>query len=98
MNKSEKSIETYLIKKVTEIGGVCRKWVCPGRRGVPDRICVFPHNVIYFVECKSATGKLSPLQTIELNTLKALGCNTLVIDSTQKVDSFILSVLRLNNH
>lgn len=88
----ESRVEAYLIKKVGQIGGVCRKWVCPGRKGVPDRICIFPYNVIYFVECKALKGKLSPLQKIEIRLLQDLECNVKVLSSYEQVDLFIRDV------
>ncbi len=42
--------------------GECLKFVSPGRRGVHDRICIFPNRIIVFVETKSTTGKLRPEQ------------------------------------
>ena len=33
----ESSIESYLVRKVKEHGGLCYKFVSPGNPGVPDR-------------------------------------------------------------
>lgn len=38
----EKNIENILRKAVEDEGGVCLKWTCPGHRGVPDRMILFP--------------------------------------------------------
>lgn len=40
----EKSIENILRKAVEDEGGVCLKWTCPGHRGVPDRMILFPRR------------------------------------------------------
>ena len=48
----EKSIENILRKAVEDEGGVCLKWTCPGDRGVPDRMILFPGGIIAFVELK----------------------------------------------
>ncbi len=48
----EKSIENVLRKAVEDEGGVCLKWTCPGHRGVPDRMVLFPGGIIAFVELK----------------------------------------------
>lgn len=48
----EKSIENVLRKAVEDEGGVCLKWTCPGHRGVPDRMILFPGGIIAFVELK----------------------------------------------
>ncbi len=54
----EKSIENVLRKAVEAEGGVCLKWVCPGHRGVPDRMILFPGGVIAFVELKRPGAKV----------------------------------------
>ena len=38
----ESSIESYLVRKVKEHGGLCYKFVSPGNPGVPDRIIITP--------------------------------------------------------
>lgn len=54
----EKSIENVLRQAVEAEGGVCLKWVCPGHRGVPDRMILFPGGVIAFVELKRPGAKV----------------------------------------
>ena len=54
----EKSIETVLRQAVEAEGGVCLKWVCPGHRGVPDRMILFPGGIIAFVELKRPGAKV----------------------------------------
>lgn len=75
----ERIIERYLTRKVKEAGGECLKWVSPGRRGVHDRICVFPNNVVVFVETKSKTGKLRPEQARFHAHLMRLRCKSHVV-------------------
>lgn len=60
----EKSIENVLRQAVEDEGGLCLKWVCPGHKGVPDRMLLFPHGIIAFVELKrpGATVKAGGLQ------------------------------------
>lgn len=87
--ETEHHIENYLCKRVRDIKGVCRKWVSPGHKGVPDRICIFENNTIVFVECKTATGRLSKLQQIEIATLKSYDCKVFVVSSKRDVDLFI---------
>ena len=63
MNKLEKEIEAKLVKMIKSHGGLCLKWVCPGWSGVPDRICLLPGGLIYFVELKRPKGgRISELQ------------------------------------
>jgi len=38
----ESKIETHLREQIEAIGGLCYKFVSPGRRNVPDRIVLMP--------------------------------------------------------
>lgn len=73
----ESAVETNIVRQVKSLGGICWKWVSPGRAGVPDRICIFPGGVIVFVELKRpglADGR-SPQQKKVFSILERLGCN-----------------------
>lgn len=71
---SEIDIERKLIKLVEKHGGRCLKWTCPGWRGVPDRLILFPGGRVLFVELKRPTGgKISALQRWWSYELKRLG-------------------------
>ena len=54
----EKSIENILRQAVEAEGGMCLKWVCPGHKGVPDRMVIFPGGIIAFVELKRPGAKV----------------------------------------
>jgi len=85
----ESVIESYLVKRVREVGGIAYKFTSPGRRGVPDRICVFPERVVVFAEVKSPTGVTTPLQDFEIKQLKARGQHAVIINSRPRVDALI---------
>lgn len=85
----ESTLERKLKSEVEKAGGMCIKWVAPGKRGVPDRICFFPHGKIAFVEMKAADGKLSALQRKRRSELINLGNLVYVIDSKEQIASFI---------
>ena len=53
----ESSIESYLVRKVKEHGGLCYKFVSPGNPGVPDRIIITPTGKTVYVELKTEIGK-----------------------------------------
>ena len=74
-NPLEKEIERKLKVLVEgKLRGKCLKWVCPGWRGVPDRILLFPGGRVYFVELKRPKGgKVDPLQTWWKRRLEKLG-------------------------
>ena len=92
----EKHIEAHLVKKVKEIGGVAYKFVSPANRGVADRVVVLPGGGVIFVEVKSATGKLSPLQEQFAKDMQRLGQNYIVLNSREAVNAFIATVSRVS--
>ena len=51
MGVRENKVEKYLDAEVNRLGGITRKWVSPGRDGVPDRIIIL-NGHICFVEVK----------------------------------------------
>jgi len=71
------------------IGGVAEKFVSPNKKGVPDRICQFPYDLIVFVEVKAEGLKPTPLQAEDHKRRRARGHSVMVIDSKAAVDGFI---------
>lgn len=88
----ERDIERYLVKRVKDIGGRAFKFVSPANRGVADRLVVLPGGVVWFVEVKQASGRLSPLQKIFMDEMQALGQNAIVVWSKEEVDAFVATV------
>lgn len=82
----EKSIENVLRKAVEDEGGVCLKWTCPGHRGVPDRMILFPGGVIAFVELKrpGAKVKAGGLQEWWREKLASFGFSCYEISDAEK--------------
>lgn len=85
---NEKDIETALIKRVKQIGGICEKFTSPARRSVPDRIVTLPGGRIIFVELKAPGKKPTNAQSADHKKRSALGCDVRVIDSIEQVSSF----------
>lgn len=85
----ENLVESYLIRRVEEAGGLCWKWVSPGRRGVPDRIVIMPGRLLEFVETKATGGSPGPLQRVVHKMLAKLGFKTWLLDTYRKVDEFM---------
>ena len=83
----ESNIEQYLIKKVKERDGLCIKLT--GLVGLPDRLILLPVRIVIFIETKTATGKLSPLQKWWQKSLTNLGFTHLVIRSKEEVNTLI---------
>lgn len=69
----ENDVEKYLIRQVKAAGGLCWKWISPGRRGVPDRIVVLPGGGIYFVELKAPGKTERPDQVLVQKKLRSMG-------------------------
>jgi len=88
----ENKVERYLDKQVTAINGITRKWVSPGRDGVPDRIVILSGRV-WFVEVKTVSGKLSVAQEREHQRLRDVGAEVFTVFGGQGVDCFIREVL-----
>ncbi len=69
-NEPEREVESYLRKGVKYAGGISYKWVSPGQSGVPDRIVFWPHSQVDLVELKTTTGKLSPIQKLQIGRIE----------------------------
>ena len=94
MDKLEKDIEAKLRRAVERQGGRCLKWVCPGWRGVPDRIVLLPGGRVHFVETKRPKGgKLDPLQVKWQEWLTRLGFDCWVVWNDDDLRRFELEVL-----
>ena len=86
----ERDIERYLVRRTIEHGGVAYKWVSPGRAGVADRIVLLPGGRVWFVELKTAKGRLSPWQKLFAAEMRRMGMNYIVIRSKEEVDQWML--------
>ena len=85
----EKEIERILVNWVKMKGGRAYKWVSPGNAGVPDRIVIFPDQAPVFVELKSETGKLTELQKVQIQRLRDLGQEVMVLRGQDDVREFL---------
>lgn len=87
---SEKVVERKLVEKIKEKHGWAPKWVCPGIRGVPDRLIFMPGpRFIGLVETKSTGDKPSELQKHIHAKLRKMGFKVWVIDSVPGVLKFV---------
>lgn len=98
----ESKIETHLRKRIEALGGLCYKFVSPGRRNVPDRIVLLPGVTTIpptriwdtaprtiFVELKAPGKKPTPGQLREHERLRGLGFRVEVLDSIRAVEDFV---------
>ena len=84
----EHKVEKYLREQIESIGGITRKWVSPGRSGVPDQI-IFIKGLILFAEVKTVDGKLSSPQEREIKRLQSHGAWIEVLHGHVAVDELI---------
>lgn len=82
----ESQIEARLVRRIRDLGGIAYKFTSPARRSVPDRLCVLPEGVSFFVECKRPGEKPTEAQAREHARLLALGHSVYVVDSYATVD------------
>lgn len=88
----ESSVERRLVKGVAALGWRALKFVSPGNAGVPDRIVLGPGGRVIFVELKTETGRLSPMQKRQIEALRALGHDVRVLYGVEDVDAFLKEV------
>lgn len=85
----EKQIEKYLVDSVKKrLKGKAYKFTSPGRRAVPDRLCVVDGHC-FFVECK-ATGKfLTDAQRREADRLNELDQWVYMVNAKSEIDALM---------
>jgi len=86
-NPLEREIEKTLVKKVKGAGGLCLKWTS-SVTGVPDRL-VFLNRRVPLVELKTATGRVSPRQSVMFQALSTLGFPVQILRSTTEIERFL---------
>lgn len=95
--ESEKATERYLADRVKKLGGITYKFTSPMHSGVPDRICILPGNIIFFVEVKSEGKKPTELQQHTHKLMRDRGAHVHVVDTKVAVNE-ILNMYRRSTH
>lgn len=95
----ERDIEKYLLRRVKELGGECRKVTWQGRRGAPDRLVMrapedsawpYPRPAMFvWVELKAPGVKPEPHQLREHERMRRMGQRVVVIDSIEGVEELL---------
>lgn len=75
----EKDIEKILVREIKTAGGLAYKFISPGNDGVPDRIVILPDGRVAFVELKTDHGKLTALQQMQIDRIRARGAYACVV-------------------
>lgn len=84
----ERDLERRLKVLVKLAGGTAHKLDARAHKGAPDRIVTINGKTVY-VELKTETGRLSPLQQLELEKIQAAGGVTRVIYGMKALEAFI---------
>jgi len=91
----EKEIESYLVSRITDLGGMCPKWTSPGTKSVPDRIVFMPEGLVVFVELKRERGgRISPMQKWREKQLSSLGQKVFFIHTREQVDMLVSDLMK----
>lgn len=85
----ESYIESNLCSNIKNIGGLCLKFVSPGNAGVPDRIILLPDGRVRFIELKTETGRLAPIQRAWIDKLRRMGFDAQVLYGTEDVKKYV---------
>lgn len=88
----ESYIESYLVKKVKEHGGLCYKFVSPGSPGVPDHIVITPNGKTIYVELKTEIGRLAKVQKWQRSEMEKRGADVRVLYGMDAVKEFLREV------
>ena len=88
----ERDIEAKLRQAIEKDGGLFFKFVSPGNDGVPDRIAILPDGQIWFIELKTESGRLTPIQVWQIDRLRQLGCQVRTIRGMDEAAAFIEEV------
>jgi Holliday junction resolvase len=73
---SEAKVQAKKIKDLEEQGYYVIKLMKTNKNGIPDLIAIPKNSDVLFVEVKSESGKLSPLQEYRIKELNNHGINT----------------------
>ncbi len=88
----ESQIESYLVQKVREHGGLCYKFVSPGNPGVPDRIVITPAGKTIYVELKTDIGRLANIQKWQRSEIEKRRADVRVLYGMAAVKEFLREV------
>ena len=83
----ESEIQSKIRDKLTKSGWLVIKLEKTSWNGIPDLMCIRKGNVI-FLEVKTESGIIAPLQEHRIKTLNNIGCFARVVRSVEDVDVF----------
>lgn len=84
----EVTIERHLAAAVRAVGGVAIK-LLPSIAGIPDRMVLLPGGRIRFVELKTKSGRVRPVQKVWFERFSDLGFPVTILRSIEQVDRWV---------
>ena len=82
----ENVIESLLVRRVSELGGIALKVNTPSRRGFFDRLLVLPGGRIVFCEVKRPRGgRMAAHQIVYAKMLAQLGAEVALIRNEEDI-------------
>lgn len=90
---TEKQIEKKLRLGIEKLGGLCLKFPATYFTGIPDRLCILPGGLVFFVETKGEGLKLRPRQLYVARQLESLGVRVYIANSGGSLEG-LLDALR----
>lgn len=85
IKESEKILEKKIIAATQNAGGISIKLLSNYIAGLPDRLCLLPGGRMLFVEVKTTGEKPRPIQVLKHSTLRRLGFQVEVIDTSARI-------------
>ena len=85
----ERDVESYLVKRLGEIGLPCVKFIPDGKVGMPDRMVLLPDRKVLWVELKTDNGKLEEIQKMQHKRLEQAGHRVVVVWNKDDVDKLV---------
>jgi hypothetical protein len=89
MIESEKLLERKLSRKIKSLGGLSIKLLATHLTGLPDRLCLLPRGLLFFVEVKTTGKKPTKIQIAVHNKLRKLGFDVYVIDNSEDLNTIL---------
>ena len=89
----EKEVEAYLVREAHRRGWLAVKFIPDQKKGMPDRLLLYPHGRTVWVELKRPKGgRLSPMQKYQHGKLKGLGHDVRIVATREEVDALIQEI------
>ena len=86
----EEKVERELVRRVTQLGGMCLKVTVIGRRGFADRLVILPGGRMHLVEVKRPKGGvLSPHQHLWRREMMALSVAVALVKDSADIDQLL---------